>query len=159
MQALDGFDPDEAECRELVHALSGPVASEAGPSSEGDALQAGSSYEGGALAVEATLVREAFEADDVDTAEASQTKRVTNYTHLSRVRRGGAYLLTTYTAKASEHDPRVPPAPADAPPAAAALSKRAEVHAAPRRKTRAAAHSSSLGRHVLSKYYTPDYTL
>lgn len=28
------------------------------------------------MAVEATLVREAFEADDVDIAEASQTKRV-----------------------------------------------------------------------------------
>ena len=41
MQALDGFDPDEAECRELVHALSGPASSEAGPSSEGDALQVG----------------------------------------------------------------------------------------------------------------------
>ena len=54
-------------------------------------------------------------------------------------------------AEASAHDRPVPPAPADASPAAA-RSKRAEVHAAPRRKTRAAAHSSSLGRHVLSMY-------
>ena len=37
-QALDGFDADEAECRELVHALSGPASSEAGPSFEGGAL-------------------------------------------------------------------------------------------------------------------------
>jgi hypothetical protein len=41
-QALDGFDADEAECRELVHALSGPASSEAGPSFEGGALLVGS---------------------------------------------------------------------------------------------------------------------
>ena len=41
MQALDGFDPDEAECRELVHALSGPASSEEGPSPEGETLLVG----------------------------------------------------------------------------------------------------------------------
>ena len=124
MQALDGFDPDEAECRELVHALSGPVSSEAGPSSEG-----------AAVAVEAASGHEAFDTNSIleDIAEED-------------------------IAEASAHDCSVPPAPADV-PAAAARSKRAEVHAAPRRKTRAAASSSTLGRHVLSKYYTPDYTL
>ena len=40
-QALDGFVPDEAECRELVHALSGAASPEAGPSSEGGALLVG----------------------------------------------------------------------------------------------------------------------
>ena len=54
-------------------------------------------------------------------------------------------------AEASAHDRPVPPAPADASPAAA-RSKRAEVHAAPLRKTRAAVRPSSLGRQVLSMY-------
>ena len=39
-------------------------------------MQAGPSSEGDALAIEAVLVRETFEIDDVDIAEASQTKRV-----------------------------------------------------------------------------------
>ena len=45
-------------------------------------------------------------------------------------------------AEASAYSRAVPPAPA------AARSKRAEVHAAPRHKTRAAARSSSTGRQV-----------
>jgi hypothetical protein len=73
-------------------------------------LQAGPSSEGDASAVEAALGREAFDANDVDIAEANA------------------------------HDRAVPP------------SKRAEVHAAPRPTTRAAARSSTLGRLVLSKY-------
>ena len=36
MQALD-----EADCRELVHALSGPASSEGGPSSEADTMLVG----------------------------------------------------------------------------------------------------------------------
>ena len=85
-------------------------------------LQAGPSSEGDASAVEAALGREAFDANDVDIAEANA------------------------------HDRAVPPAPADARPPAVAHSKRAEVHAAPRPTTRAAARSSTLGRLVLSKY-------
>ena len=86
-------------------------------------LQAGPSSEGDASAVEAALGREAFDANDVDIAEANA------------------------------HDRAVPPAPADARPPAVAHSKRAEVHAAHRPSTtRAAARSSTLGRLVLSKY-------
>ena len=112
MQALD-----EAECRELVHALSGPASSEEGPSSDNDAML-----------VEAASGHEAFDANSIleDIAEED-------------------------ISEASAHDCSVPPAPADV-PAAAARSKRAEVHAAPRRKTRAAVRPSSLGRQVLSMY-------
>ena len=87
-------------------------------------LQAGpSASEGDAWAVEAAFGREAFQqGNDLDIAEASAYGRA------------------------------VPPAPAvDARAPAVARSKRAEVHAAPRPKTRAAARSSSMGRQVPSK--------
>ena len=88
-------------------------------------LQAGpsSASEGDAWAVEPAFGREAFQqGSDLDNAEASAYGRA------------------------------VPPAPAvDARAPAAARSKRAEVHAAPRPKTRAAARSSSMGRQVPSK--------
>ena len=86
-------------------------------------LQAGpSTSEGDAWAVEAAFGREAFQqGNDLDIAEASAYGRA------------------------------VPPAPAvDARAPAVARSKRAEVHAAPRPKTRAAARSSSMGRQVPS---------